>query len=151
MREYIKIIDNDNIAVKNCIYNKDETGLVFAIRCLTQEYDDLKLEYDRLIEQHKKVISITNVDGDAYIMSFRDLSNRLGVSVQTLMTLTSRTEFNEYYTYITRPRKCKAIIVTQKSLELLRTFLGRNKNRRIIEENLDKLLEDIKFGKPCER
>ena len=149
MRNSINIIDKNIIEVKGHRYTSEDTVLVFAISCLVQEYDDLKLAYDRLIEQQEKVKSIAAIEGMAYIMTFFDLSNKLGINRQTLMIITSRADFDKYRTYITVPRKHPALIVIKNSLKLLYTYLNEKSRINYSEQKFKTLLRAVINGYSC--
>ena len=149
MRDCINIIDKNTLEVKGSKYSIGDTSLVFVLMCLVREYDDLKLVYDRLLEQHQKVIKIKSTEDNAYVMSFLDLANRLDINKQTLMVITSRAEFDKYRTYVTVPRKRPALIVTKNSLKLLYTYLNEKTRIEFSQQKFKTLLRSITDGYSC--
>lgn len=149
MRDNISIIDKETIEINGREYVSEDTSLVFVIKCLIKEYDDLKGEYCKLVEQYEQVAGIVSKENDAYVMTFSDLSRRLGMDRQALMTISGRAEFDKYRTYVTKPRKAPALIVTRQSLTLLQDFLNSKPKTKKSEKGFNRLLKDISDGYTC--
>jgi hypothetical protein len=149
MRSCINIIDKHTIEVKGHKYTSDDHGLVYAMCCLVREFDDLKVEYDRLVELHQKVVGIESTDGNAYVMTFFDLANRIEINRQQLMMIASRPEFDKYRTYITKPKKHPAFIVSKNSLKLLYKYLNEKSRIQFSEQKFRTLLRGIIDGYTC--
>lgn len=149
MRSCINIIDKHTLEVKGHKYTSDDHGLVYAMCCLVREFDDLKAEYDRLLELHQKVVGVETTDGNAYVMTFIDLANRIEIHKQTLMMIASRPEFDKYRTYITKPKKHPALIVSKNSLKLLYKYLNEKSRIQFSEQKFRTLLRGVIDGYTC--
>ena len=150
MRELISIIDNYTIQVKGIQYTREDSNLIYILRCLIKDYDNLKTEYDRLSERYQKVLNVTRLEDFAYVMTSFDLAERIDIKRQSLLQIICRAEFDKYRTYVTKPRYRQALIVTKQSLLLLYKFL-KGKKIGFSEEKLDNLLKEIMYGNSCER